>query len=43
MAARPKLLGECGDGFVRTWAANAPRDGAAAKGRKPAQDRKRES
>jgi len=43
MAARPKLLGECGDGFVRTWAASAPRDGAAAKGRKPAQDRKRES
>jgi hypothetical protein len=43
MAARPKLLGECGDGFVRTWTAIAPRDGVAAKGRKTAKDRKSES
>ena len=40
MAAKPKLLGECGDGFVRTWAAIAPRAGVAAKGRKTARDRK---
>jgi hypothetical protein len=40
MAARPKLLGECGDGFVRTWAASAPRDVPAAKGRTTARDRK---
>ena len=40
MAARPKLLGECGDGFVRTWAAIAPRDGVAGKGPKTARDRK---
>jgi len=43
MAARPKLLGECGDGFVRIWAASAPRDGAAAKGRTTVRDRKSES
>ena len=40
MAARPKLLGECGDGFVRTWGAIAPRDGVAAKGRTTVRDRK---
>ena len=43
MAAKPKLLGECGDEFVRTWAAITPRDGVAAKGRKAARDRKSES
>ena len=43
MAAKPKLLGECGDGLVRTWAAGALRDAPAAKGRKTAKDRKSES
>jgi hypothetical protein len=43
MAARPKLVRECGDGFVRTWAAIASRDGATAKGRTTAQERKSES
>ena len=43
MAARPKLLGECGDGFLRTWAAIAPGAGTAATGRNTAKHRKSES
>jgi hypothetical protein len=43
MAAKPKLLGECGDEFVRTWALIAPRDGVTARGRKPPKGRKSES
>ena len=44
MAAKPKLVGECGDEFVRTfvqtWAGTAPRDGGPGKDRKTAKGRK---
>ena len=40
MAAKPKLVGECGDAFVRTWAGTAPRDGGPGKERTMAKDRK---
>jgi hypothetical protein len=40
MAAKPKLVGECGDEFLRTWAGTAPRDGVPGKDRKTARGRK---
>jgi hypothetical protein len=42
MAARPRLLGEVGDEFVRTWADIAPSDGVTEE-RKAARGQKSES
>jgi len=40
MAAKPKLVGECGDEFVRAWAGTAPRNGVPGEDGKTARDRK---
>ena len=40
MAARPTLVGECGDEFVRTWAGTALGDSVPGKARKTARGRK---
>jgi hypothetical protein len=40
MAAKPKLVGECGDEFVRTWAGTAVADSVPGKDRKTARGRK---
>ena len=40
MAAKPKLVGECGDEFVRAWAGTAPRDGVPGEDGKTAGGRK---